>query len=643
MDNLNQSSHDFEGYRVKRAFKESVEPEEILLDAAKPAKLDGQKLELPIKPKIFKIFLALMLAGFLILVSQTAYLQIIKGEQYQNLAERNRTRIFPVLAARGIIYDRNFTPLVHNIPSFDLVAAPSDLSRDLKERTSIIERVAEILGVSASGLTEQINRFDFKLSQEIPLVSNLEHEKVLFLETELSNLPGFRIEKNTTRQYVNAPYFSHLLGYLGKLGAEEIKKNSDYFLTEKIGKAGLELIYEKVLRGQAGQRWLEIDALGRLGRKISEQPPQAGQGLILTIDSGLQKQLYDSLSRALRSRSLGKAAAVALDPRSGGVLAAVSLPGFDNNLFTQGLSDERYADLADDTNQPFFNRAIAGQYPPGSTIKPLIGAAALEEKVITPLTEIYDYGEITIINQYYPEVIYRFGDWAAHGPVNIFSAIARSCNVFFYTIGGGYGKIEGLGIEKLDKYFRLFGFGQTLGIDLPGERAGLVPTPVWKQKFKSEDWYIGDTYHVAIGQGDLLVTPLQVAAATAVVANGGRLITPHLVDKIVDSDKNIIKTIESKILRADFIDQTNLEIIKKAMRQTVTAGSALLLNDLAVSVAGKTGTAQVAGQKNPNAWFVGFAPSQDPEIVLVILLENAGEGAQVAVPIAKEVLSWYFR
>ncbi len=632
----------FKGYKVKNFFKETIEPEEILLDATKSPELAEQRIEVPIKTKIFKTFFCLLAVVFLVLIGYSGYLQIVKGQYYQDLAEYNRTRSIPIFASRGIIYDRSLMPLVYNVPAFNLVLTLPDLPSLGAARKAIIKKVAEIIGVPPQGIFDEIKNTDLKLTPTILVAENLNHETLLLLESEIKQLPGFRIEKNIVRQYVDAPYFSHLLGYLGKLGNDDVKNNQDYFLTEKIGKDGLEFFYEKILRGQPGEQLIETDARGQYKGEIAQTQPRNGQGLVLTIDSKLQKNLYDSLTRTLKGMHLKKAAALAFNPQTGGILAMTSFPDFDNNLFAKGISLENYAALADDAAQPLFNRAISGQYSPGSTIKPLIGAAALQEKVVLPSTKIFDSGELVLVNQYNPNIVYRFPDWKAHGIVDIYSAIAQSCNVYFYTIGGGYGNIKGLGIEGLEKYFRFFGLGKTLGIDLPGETTGLVPDPQWKQQAKNEQWYTGDTYHVSIGQGDLLVTPLQLAVATAAIVNGGKIIQPHVVDKIVDSDKNIVKTIEPKILRENFIEQDNLAVIKKGMRQTVTAGSAPLLNNLSIPVGAKTGTAQVAGQRSPNAWVTVFAPYDNPQMVLVILIENAGEGSQVAVPVAKEILESYF-
>ncbi|TSC53845.1 MAG: penicillin-binding protein 2 [Parcubacteria group bacterium LiPW_39] len=629
-------------YKVKRIFKEAIEPEEILLDATKSSELENQRLEVHIKPGIFKAFFYLMLAVFLVLAGYSAYLQIIKGSYYQDLAEHNRLRSVPIFAPRGIIYDRSLKQLVHNVPVFNLVLTLPDLPRSAAAREAVIKKAAEIIGVPPPEIFDKLENIDLKLTPTMIVGENLNHEVLLLLESKIEQLPGFRIEKNIVRQYADASYFSHLLGYLGKLGKDDIKNNPDYFLTEKIGKNGLEFFYEKILRGRPGEQLIETDSRGQRKNPIAQNQPQDGQGLVLTIDSELQKNLYDSLARILRGMNLKKAAALALNPQTGGILALISFPSFDNNIFAKELSPDEYAKLAEDPLHPFLNRAIAGRYAPGSTVKPLIGAAALQEKVVTPSTTINDTGELTVINQYNPQIVHRYPDWKVHGIVNIYSAIAQSCNVYFYTIGGGYGNINGLGVERLKNYFKLFGFGSILGIDLSGEARGLVPDSQWKQNVKDEQWYIGDTYHVSIGQGDLLVTPLQLAVATAAIVNGGKIIQPHLIDKIVDSDKNVIKTIEPKIIQQGFIDEANFAIIKKAMRQTVTDGSAFLLNDLSFAVGAKTGTAQVAGQRNPNAWVTVFAPYDNPEMVLVVLVENAGEGSQVAVPVIKEVLQKYY-
>jgi len=629
-------------YRVKKTFKENIEAEEILLDAAQSSKLGEQKIEVPISRNNFRLFLGIILIGFLIFSAQAAYLQLFRGSYFSQAAEKNYIRSLPVLASRGIIYDRSMKQLVYNIPSFDLVVSPQDLPA-AAECPLVIKEVSELTGVSQEEIKDILRKAELKRSPTAVILETLDHETLLKLEEKINVWPGFRIEKNIARQYVSPLSFSHVLGYMGKLTLAEVGDNPEYFLTEKIGKNGLEAFYEKILRGIPGEKLVEVDSKGRLKRDISESKPQDGRGLVLSLDNFLQESFFAAVSKSLEERKLKKAAVVAIDPKTGGVLAMLSFPTFDNNSFAQRLSAKTYAELAQSPDRPLFNRAISGQYAPGSTIKPLVGAAAIQEKVVTPLTKVNDSnGELVILNQYSSAVAYRFGDWKIHGVVNLYDAIAQSCNVYFYTVGGGYDNIKGLGVERLGKYFRLFGLGKVLGIDLASEGDGLVPSESWKKQLKNEPWYIGDTYHISIGQGDLLVTPLQLAVATAAIVNGGKIVQPHLVDKIIDSDKNVIETIKPMVLSKDFISQANLSIIKEGMRQTVTVGSARLLNDLPVPMGAKTGTAEVVGQRNTNAWATVFAPFDDPQIVIAVLVENAGEGSQVAVPIIKEVLEKYF-
>src|SRR3989338_7287906 len=527
MDRFSNLNKALVKFRVKTIFKETIEPEEILLDATKSSDLDEQRIEVPIRPKIFRIFAGIIFGILFILTSQAAYMQISRGDYFNNLAERNRTRSLSLFAQRGIIYDKNFKQLVFNIPSFNLLVNLPDLPRDSEARSGAVKRAAGIMGLSEDEIVKDISNINLKLGPSAVVAENLEHEKLLEVQGAINDLPGFHIEQNITRQYVDSSVYSHILGYMGKLTDSDIAKNPDYSLTEKIGKNGLEAFYESILRGKPGRRFLEVDSLGRLKGEVAEQKAQDGQGLLLAIDSRLQDALYNNLQTTLQKMRLKKAAAVALDSKSGGVLAMASFPSFDNNLFAQGFSSKDFSGLLGDATQPLFNRVISGQYSPGSTVKPLIGSVALQEKVVMPRTTIFDPGQIMLVNQYNPGIIYTFADWKAHGVVDIYSAIAESCDVYFYTVGGGYGNIKGLGIEKLEKYFKLFGFGADFGIDLPGENNGLVPNEQWKQQIKKEDWYTGDTYHISIGQGDLLTTPLQMAAATAAILNGGKVLRPR--------------------------------------------------------------------------------------------------------------------
>jgi len=641
MDFLMDDKKEYRGFLVKKSFKENIEPEEVLLDAQKIIDFPEQKLETPLKARVFLLFFSIILFGLSALAVRAGYYQFFKNSTYLTLSQRNSLRAYPVAAPRGLIYDRNLKPLVNNLPGSNVFLTPQDLPKDAFLRDDMIERISYLLDLDPKDINQMLAEFNFEKAQRILLVSDLTPEKSLELESRLTDFPALSIENGVIRQYSYGQMFSHILGYTGRLSKEDLQSFQNYELTDRIGKSGLEAQYEQYLKGQAGQHQMEVNAAGRQIQDLGVKEPIAGQNLVTTLDFGLQQEMFGDLAKMLESLKGVKAVAVAMDPRNGQILGLVSLPSFDNNVFEKNNQAADFEGLWSDINQPLFDRAVAGQYPSGSTIKPLIGSAALQEGVVTPTTTIYDTGEIVIGNQFNPSIVYRFPDWKAHGTVNIYSAIAQSCDVYFYTVGGGYGDISGLGIDKIDKYLQLFGLGQITGVDLPGEQAGLVPSPDWKQKTKNEGWYIGDTYHVSIGQGDLLVTPLQMTASIASIANGGKLYTPYLVDKIVDSDKNSIKVLTPQIKRDNFIKPDILNTIRQGMRQAVTEGSVRQLADLPVKAAGKTGTAQVAGQKE-DAWFVGFAPYDNPQIVLTILFEDAGEGSSFAVPVAKEVLNYYF-
>ncbi|MFH0852478.1 MAG: penicillin-binding protein 2 [bacterium] len=643
MDYLSEFKKELKGLKIKRSFGEDIEAEEVLLDAEKSADFAEQRIETPLRPRIFLLFFGLIVLALLMLAGRAGYLQILKDELYGKLAERNSLRAYPVMAPRGLIYSRDLEVLVNNMPSFDIFLLPQDLPKDKVERDTMIEQISFLLGLNPRDINQELVEFNFEKNQRILLVSDLEQEKILDLESRLQDFPALRLEKGVVRQYPFAETLSHILGYTGRVTKEEIESLPDnYEFSDRLGKSGLEAQYEDILKGQAGEQLAEIDAFGRQIKEMGVKEPIAGQNIVTSIDLGLQQKIFSELRGMAKNLNISRASAVAMDVQSGEILGLVSLPSFDNNLFEKNTDPGDLNKLYEDPSGPLFDRAIAGQYASGSTIKPMMAAAALQEKVVTPSTVIYDAGQITIVSQFNPSIVYNFPDWKAHGSVNLYSAIAQSCDVYFYTVGGGWGNIDGLGIDRIKKYLNLFGLGELTGIDLPGEKTGLVPDGEWKQKAKNESWFIGDTYHVSIGQGDLLVTPLQMASAISAVANGGKLFVPRLVDKIVDSDKNSIKVFEPQVRRENLVNSDNLIAVRKGMREAVTSGSAAALNDLPVKVAGKTGTAQVAGQARENAWFVGFAPYDDPKVALVIMLENAGEGSSYAVPVANQVFKYYF-
>ena len=634
---LKKDQGDFGKYKVKGLAKETIEAEEIFLDSEKIKKSpesEKEKIEFPIKKgRVYFIYFSVLVL-FLALFIRTTDLQVIKGKYWRDLAEENRIRSYPIESLRGMIMDRNNKPLVANEPGFNLVAIPTDLLKQKDKLSETLSSLAEILKEPKEEI-ENALQDNAGLSVPIVIKENIPRETALVLESKFAENPAIFVEITSQRNYIDGVYFSYILGYVGKISQEEREKHPDYPIDDYIGKTGLEFYYENILRGSYGEKLVEVDSQGKIQNIFAQKDPSVGKNITLSIDGDLQKKLYYEINQMLRALGLDRAAGVALDPTNGQILALVSFPGFDNNKFVQGLSKKDFEKFIQNPSKPLFNRAISGTYPLGSTIKPLIAAAALNERIVTPNQIINCSGSITIYHPYYPNIFYTFHDWKAHGSTNITKAIAESCDVYFYTIGGGYGSIEGLGVEKIKQYLTQFGLGEVLGIDLPNEAKGLVPDEDWKHKNKNEDWYIGDTYNISIGQGDLLATPLQIALATAAIANNGTLFRPQIVNKIDDDP------VSSQIIRNNIIDKEMLDVIKKGMRETIISGTAKPLYDLPIKVAGKTGTAQAPGGKT-HGWFIAFAPYDNPEIVLVILIENGGEGSAVAVPIAKEVLRWYF-
>lgn len=593
--------------------------------------------------KIKWLYLIVILI-FLVLAGRIFYLQVIASESFRKAAEENRFRVQVIRAPRGIIYDSQRNLLVHNIPSFDVVAIPADLPENTGERGEIWQTLKDLVSLTEEELNEALTDVDYSSYQPILLKRGIEREKALILETKIKDLAGIVLEKNSIRQYSDAEFFSHILGYTGKISQEELEKRENYLFNDYIGKSGLELYYESTLRGKNGKEQIEVSSIGKPERILAKEESKAGSDLALSLDKDLQKEMYEILKSGMVKAGSSRATAIAINPQNGEILALASLPSYDNNLFAKGISEKDYQRLAQDQDRPLFLRAISGTYPPGSTIKPVMAAAGLQEGIITKNTIINDTGVINVSHEHDPNITYTFYGWdrGGLGPMNIFSAIAKSSDIYFYTVGGGQDSlnIKGLGVEKIAEYFKKFGLESKLGIDLPNEAEGLVPTPEWKEKIKQEMWYLGDTYHISIGQGDLLVTPLQVVSWTATIANGGTLYKPHLVKQVISPDGST-QDIQPDVIQSDFISSYNMNLVRQGMRETIISGSGLALADLPIKVAGKTGTAET-GKGTTHAWFACFAPYENSEIALVVLVEEGGEGHEVAVPIAKDILKWYF-
>ncbi len=630
--------------------------EEVYMPEAGKGEVVGKNFNF-LKLKFISFILFFLL---LILFAKTAWLQIVKGEYYYSIAEGNRIRIERIEPKRGIIYDKDLNPLVRNKANFILYFVPIDLPAEKDKLDVIINNVSGILGnitnTEINSRLAEIKPYSLESYQPLFIADNIDYDKAMTLYLKSSVWPGVILSNKTKREYLlpsssdNAAdtaeenqastlSLSHILGYTGKINKDELKEfGEEYLPIDYVGKMGIEYFWENELRGKSGKKQIEVDAIGKEKKILGQEDAIDGHNLVLSLDTRQQIELEKILRKHLAELKLTRAAAIIMNPNNGEILAMVSLPTYDNNLFAQGISQVDYNKLANDSDNPLFNRCISGEYPSGSTIKPILAAAALQEGIISERSTVLSTGGIKIGQWFFP-------DWlpGGHGRVNVKEAIAQSINTFFYYIGGGYEDFKGLGIDRIVNYGELFGLNAQTGIDLAGEASGFLPTAKWKEETKGELWYIGDTYHISIGQGDLLVTPLQVAVYTSVFANGGKLYRPHLVKEILSDEDQNIQEISTEPVRENFIDPHNIDVVKQGLCQTVTDGSARSLQSVPVAVAGKTGTAQWSSKYQPHAWFTGFAPYNNPEIVITILVEQAGEGSDVAVPIAREYLEWYFK
>ena len=628
-----------------------IGPEDVLLDAINLEAFDTDRLEGRIEAAIgrtpFVFGLLIVFLGLALLLGRAVYLQIVHGSDFRTMAEDNRLLNITMPAPRGIIYDQYREALVQNTPSFEVFLKRGELPTETAVRMELAKNLGEALGMSVADLYEA--GFDpdaspENLPTELVVASDVSREQVVDIESHSESLPGVFVRSRELRLYPG-PAFSHIIGYAGKVGKENISESSNYSLSDIVGKDGLELFYDDKLRGENGEQIIEVNSKNiRLG-ELPQKDPVIGHSLVLNLDAGLQQTAYDALRRELQAHDKSAGSVVVLDPQNGAVRALVSIPGFDANIFRQRLSSSEYQKIFLSSDKPFFNRAVSGVYPSGSVIKPMVAVAALEEHVIDPAREIYDPGYITVPNPYQPGVETKFVDWRVQGFVNMRSAIQWSANVYFYIIGGGYKDIKGLVITKLGEYMKKFGFGSILGIDLPGEMPGLVPGPETLAKTRPRDpiWRVGDTYHVSIGQGDFLATPLQIAVMTAAVANGGTLWRPQIVNQILDENGGILESVRPEAIRTQLGDPASFKVVREGMRLVATEGTArAYFADFIVPVAGKTGTAQTGSEKNAHGWFTAFAPYNDPEVVVVVVAENVIANTAISTPVTRDILYWYF-
>lgn len=595
---------------------------------------DAARLEFPINRFGATWFRFLFVVVLVLFGARVFFLNVVQGEYYREIAVRNSVRSVLLPAPRGLIFDRYGRQLVRNVPSMELVAVPAGLPKSEDECRALLTNLHAIVPFDSIESEHSVCASDI-LSLPIVLKTALSQDEALLFLSRSAEFPGISIEKSAVREYEDSLIFSHILGYEGKIRKEELEEHPEYLPIDSIGKQGLEKSYESVLRGKRGADRVEVDSRGVVKKELGIFEPEPGNDLILNIDAELQKKIFDTLRSALEAKGLKAGAAIAIDPNDGSVLSLVSIPSFDNNLFAKGIDASSYAEIINDPSLPLFNRVIAGEYPPGSTIKPFLAGAALAEGIVTERTSIESRGGITVGS-------FSFGDWKAHGFTDIRHAIAVSSDVYFYSIGGGYGAVRGLGMEKINEYETRFGFGSKTGIDIPGERAGFLPTSEWKKEKVGERWYIGDTYHASIGQGFVLATPMQVASATAAVANGGVLWKPRIVGQ-VRFHTGETKTLSSEMVRDRIVEPSIARAVREGMRMTVTEGTAQSLSSLPVPVAGKTGTAQFGSEERTHGWFSSFAPYEHPSIALLVLVEGQSKDETYnAVPVTHDIYEWYF-
>ena len=566
-----------------------------------------------------------------IIAARLFWLQSTEHERYTTLSDKNRVQTLAVSPPRGLIYDRHGRLLALNQPNFSLSIIPEQATHP----TSLIEQLGEWVELD----DDDIRRFERRRTshrrpwEPVLLKAGLTEEQIAQIVARQHQLPGVRINAIPTRRYPYGPMLAHLLGYVNRINTNDLEnmtpeEQSNYSGTHFHGRTGIEAEYERYLHGQAGYQKVEINARGRILRTLQEVSPQPGANLYLHLDLDVQQAAWDALTGR-------RGAVVAIDPRNGGVIAFASRPGYDPNLFVTGISVADYSKYRDDVDQPLFNRALQGQYAPGSTIKPMVGLAGLEDGVTNWQRKIWDPGYYRLEGVERP-----FRDWkrGGHGWVDMKTAMAVSCDTYFYDM------TFKLGIDKLHAFLSQFGLGERTGIDLPGESRGILPSREWKRASKGQPWYHGDTINTSIGQGYMLTTPLQLAAATAQIARHGKAVIPRVAQ------------LESPVVphQITLKDSRNWQKMHDAMAAVVTSaqGTARRIGSAPYSIAAKTGTSQVFSlgvdqiydadeieeRLRDHAMFVGFAPLEEPAIAIAVLVENGGGGGSTAAPIARQVM-----
>jgi penicillin-binding protein 2 len=550
------------------------------------------------------------------------------------VAEGNRIRQELIPANRGLIYDRFGEVLVKNVSYFFLYINTDLLPSAEDEKNNFLNVLANELAISSEELNNRISSREAGATKAI-VYENVPYDLAIKLMVLSEKYPSLELNFEPRRSYFPELGLSHALGYLGEASEKDVASGK-YNFNDRIGKSGIEFIYEDVLRGKNGKRQLEVDALFTEKNIISMTEPVDGKDIILTIDAKAQAKLFEIMKNNSEKYGKPKMAAVVLDPKDGGILAMSSLPSYDNNIFTTILNKDDYNAIIQNEDKPLLNRVTAGTYPPGSVFKTVVASAALQEKIIDKNFRVNSTGGINVGGNFFP-------DWrpGGHGWTNIYWAIADSVNTFFYSIGGGNNEwLEtGLGVDRIIDYSKRFNLGKITGLDLNLEAEGFLPTKEWKEENMGERWYLGDTYNLSIGQGYLLVTPLQIADLMAYFANSGTVYKPHFIKEIKANDQK--EELKPEISLTNIISSDNLNILRQALRETIKSGSAQSLQSVSVEVAGKTGTAQFNKNKTPHSWFASFAPYEDPKIVMAVIVEEGGDRG-LAVTISREFMEWYF-
>jgi penicillin-binding protein 2 len=576
------------------------------------------------------VMAGIAITALLLIVCQLWYLQVLEGGRFQEASEKNRIRVRPIAAPRGILFDRKGLPLVDNRPAFTLSLIPRELERDPVKRDATLGRLAALLQIPFAELQDAVTKVSPESILPVRVRRGLSMEEVARVEEWKLELPGVIVEVEPQRAYPNSRFAAHLLGYVREASDDQLKQGR-YRRGDMVGQSGLERLLDEFLRGTDGGERIEVDAMGRQMRMIQSTEPHPGAQVVTTID----RRVQEAAERAMEGHA---GAVVVMDPRNGDVLAMVSTPAFEIDRFTGTIDRNAWLRVIQDPDHPLLNRTIQTQYAPGSVFKVVVAAAGLQEGTLVPTDHTNCTGDFHLGE-------WTFKDWkeGGHGNVDLLGAIRQSCNVFFYEKGL---KIGGAAIAK---YATAFGLGAPTQIDLPGEKIGLIPQPQLRRDRRvGGGWHAGETVNMSIGQGAVLVTPMQVARFMSAVANGGVLWKPRLVQRIERPDKGVVWSDGGSVTGHVELSPMVWAFLRQSLWSVVNEGGTGAGARIAgLDVAGKTGTAQIiaksrADKGQDHAWFASFAPVGDPEAVVIVLVERGGKGGQVAAPIARKVLNAIF-